>query len=110
MSGLWADLKLAIRVLKRAPGFSFAVITALVLGIGPNTAIFSVVYATLLAPLPYPDPGQLVMVWSKAPNGDRSGVSPGDYLAWKNSATSFQYLDPFSPRLYNLSTVDEPLR
>jgi putative ABC transport system permease protein len=80
------------------------------LGIGPNTAIFSVVHATLLAPLPYPDPGQLVMVWSKAPSGNRSSVSVGDYLEWKASATSFQYLEPFSARLFNLSAIDEPLR
>ncbi len=110
MSVLWFDLRFAVRGLLKARGLSAAAIAALVLGIGPNTAIFSVVYATLLAPLPYPDPGQLVMVWSKTPSGDRSSVSPGDYLQWKESATSFQYLEPFSPRPFNLSTIDEPLR
>ena len=98
MSVLWSDLRFAVRGLMKARGFSIAAITALALGIGPNTAIFSVVYATLLAPLPFPEPHQLVMVWSKAPSGDRSAVSPADYLAWKESATSFQYLEPFSPR------------
>ena len=110
MSVLWSDLRFAVRGLMKARGFSIAAITALALGIGPNTAIFSVVYATLLAPLPFPEPHQLVMVWSKAPSGDRSAVSPADYLAWKESARSFQYLEPFSPRLFNLSTPDEPLR
>jgi putative ABC transport system permease protein len=110
MSVLWSDVRLAVRGLLKAPGFSAAAIAALVLGIGPNTAIFSVVYATLLAPLPYPHPEQLVMVWSKTPSGDRSSVSPGDYLAWKESATSFEYLEPFSPRPFNLSTIDQPLR
>ena len=110
MSVLWSDLRFAVRGLMKARGFSIAAITALALGIGPNTAIFSVVYATLLAPLPFPEPHQLVMVWSKTPKGDRSGVSPGDYLAWKETAKSFQYLEPFSPRLFNLSTIDEPLR
>ncbi len=110
MSVLWFDLRLAIRGLVKAPGLSGAAIVALMLGIGPNTAIFSVVHATLLAPLPYPDPGQLVMVWSKTPSGNRSGVSVGDYLEWKTSATAFQYLEPFSARLFNLSTIDEPLR
>ena len=110
MSVLWSDLRLAVRALMKARGFSLAAIGALALGIGPNTAIFSVVYATLLAPLPFPNPDQLVMVWSKTPSGVRSGVSPGDYFAWKDSATSFQYLEPFSPRLFNLAAPDEPLR
>ena len=105
-----SDLRFAVRALRKAPGFSAAAIAALLLGIGPNTAIFSVVYATLLAPLPYPEPEQLVMVWSKTPSGDRSSVSPGDYLVWKETATSFRYLEPFSPRPFNLSTIDEPLR
>jgi putative ABC transport system permease protein len=110
MRVLWFDIRFALRGLTKAPGFSVAAVAALALGIGPNTAIFSVVYATLLGPLPYPDPNQLVMVWSKAPSGVRASVSPGDYLAWKESATSFQYLEPFSPRAFNLATLDEPLR
>jgi putative ABC transport system permease protein len=110
MSVLSSDLRSAIRALRKAPAFSAAAIAALALGIGPNTAIFSVVYATLLAPLPFPNPDQLVMVWSKTPSGGRSSVSPGDYLAWKESSTSFRYLEPFSPRQFNLSTIDEPLR
>ncbi len=110
MSALSSDLRFAVRGLMKAPGFSLAAIAALALGIGPNTAIFSVVHATLLAPLPFPNPGQLVMVWSKTPPGVRSAVSPGDYLAWKESATAFQYLEPLSPRSFNLAAPDEPLR
>ena len=72
MSVLWSDLRFAVRGLMKARGFSVAAIAALALGIGPNTAIFSVVYATLLAPLPFPEPDQLVMVWSKTPSGVRS--------------------------------------
>jgi putative ABC transport system permease protein len=108
MSMLWSDLRLAVRGLTKAPGFSVTAIAALALGIGPNTAIFSVVYATLLAPLPFPQPDQLVMVWSKTPAGGRNTVSSGDYLAWKESATSFQYLEPFSPRAFNLATIVAP--
>ena len=110
MKGLWGDLRVAVRGLAKARGLSLAAIAALALGIGPNTAIFSVVYATLLAPLPFPNPDQLVMVWSKTPSGVRSAVSPGDYLAWKESAKSFQYLEPFSPRPFNLATPEEPQR
>jgi putative ABC transport system permease protein len=110
MSVLWSDVRLAVRGLMKAPGFSVAAIAALALGIGPNTAIFSVVYATLLAPLPYAEPDQLVMVWSKTPAGVRNNVSSGDALAWKEAATSFQYLEPFTSRAFNLATSDEPMR
>jgi putative ABC transport system permease protein len=110
MSVLWSDLRFAVRGLMKAPGFSVAAIAALALGIGPNTAIFSAVYATLLAPLPFPEPDQLVNVSSKTPSGVRNSVSPGDYLAWKESATSFQYLEASTHGLFNLATPDEPLR
>src|SRR5919198_1191066 len=79
------DLRFTIRGLLRSPGFSLAVIAALALGIGPNTAIFSIVYATLLGPLPYPDPDQLVLVWSQV-RGNRDLTSPADYLDWKEQA------------------------
>jgi putative ABC transport system permease protein len=96
-------------MLMKAPAFSLAVIGALALGIGPNTAIFSIVYATLLAPLPYANPDQLVLIWSKV-RGTRDATSPADYLEWKKQATSFQYLEPFLPRGFNLSTPEAPQR
>jgi putative ABC transport system permease protein len=110
MTVLWSDLRLALREVMKAPGFSLAAIAALALGIGPNTAIFSVVHATLLAPLPYAEPDQLVMLWSKSPSGGRNNVSSGDALAWKEAATSFQYLEPFTSRAFNLASNEEPLR
>ena len=60
-----ADLKYALRQLRRSPGFALTAILTLALGIGATTSIYSVTYATLLAPLPYPKPGQLVMVGPK---------------------------------------------
>ena len=110
MSVLWSDLRLGVRQAMKAPGFSLAAIATLALAIGPNTAIFSVVHATFLAPLPFADPDQLVMIWSKSPSGGRSTVSPGDAYAWKEAATSFSHLDPFTSRMFNLSTDTEPLR
>jgi putative ABC transport system permease protein len=103
------DFRFAVRGALRTPGFSLAVIAALALGIGPNTAIFSIVYATLLGPMPYPDPDQLVLVWSQV-RGNRDATSPADYLEWKEQATSFQYLEPILPRGFNLSTPEAPER
>ena len=109
MSVLWSDLRLAVRVLKKAPGFSLAVIIALALGIGPNTAIFSIVYATLLGPMPYPNPDQLVLIWSQV-RGSRDATSPAEYLEFKEHATSFQYLEPILARGFNLATPEAPER
>ena len=65
MNSFWRDVRFGTRLLLRDPGFTAAAVMAFALGIAANTAIFSVVYATLLAPLPYPEPDQLVMVWSR---------------------------------------------
>jgi putative ABC transport system permease protein len=107
---LWSDLKFAVRGLIGAPGLSAAAVVALALGIGPNTAIFSIVYATLLAPLPFPDPDELVRVSPMV--GDRQDrASPAEYLEWKERATSFQSLEAFWPgRALNLATPDAPER
>jgi putative ABC transport system permease protein len=109
MSTLWSDIRVAMRGLIKTPRFSLMAIAALALGIGPNTAIFSIVYGTLLAPLPFPQPDQLVMVWSK--EGDsRARTSPAEYLDWKQQAKSFQFLEPFWARQFNLATADAPER
>jgi putative ABC transport system permease protein len=107
---LWSDLKFAVRGLIGAPGLSAAAVLALALGIGPNTAIFSIVYATLLAPLPFPDPDQLVRV-SPMVGDSQSRTSPAEYLEWKERVTSFQSLEAFWPgRALNLATPDAPER
>ena len=82
---------------------------ALALGIAATTAIFSVVYATLLAPLPYPDPDQLVMVWSKI-QGNKNVSAAGDYLDWKQQSTVFQDLNAWTGRGVSLamSASDRP--
>jgi len=103
----WRDTRFALRGFRRSPGFTAVALLALMLGIGANTAIFSVVYAVLLAPLPYPEPDQLVMVWSKV-NGHRNSVSTGDYLDWKQQNSVFQDVGAWSGRTFNLATTGRP--
>jgi putative ABC transport system permease protein len=101
------DARYGVRMLRRNPGFTAVAVLALALGIAANTAIFSVVYATLLAPLPYPEPDQLVMVWSRIQN-NRNVSAAGTFLEWKRQATVFQDLNAFSGRSANLATADHP--
>lgn len=103
---IW-NLRYALRVLRRNPTLTAAVIATLTLGIGATTAIYTVVYATLLAPLPYPEPSQLVMVWSKV-NGHRYGISAGDFLEWQRQSKSFQELAAWTETSFNLATSEEP--
>ena len=105
---LLSELTFAVRGLIGAPGLSAAAVLALALGIGPNTAIFSLVYATVLAPLPYSNPDQLVRV-SPMVGEAQDRVSPAEYLEWKKRARSFQDLEAFSPgRTLNLAARDAP--
>jgi putative ABC transport system permease protein len=105
---LWSDLKSAVRGLIRTPWLSAAAVVALALGIGPNTAIFSIVYATMFAPLPYANPDQLVRV-SPMVGEVQDRVSPAEYLEWKRRAQSFQDLEAFRPgRTLNLAARDAP--
>ena len=94
-------------MLRKNPGLTAAVIATLMLGIGATTAIYTVVYAVLLAPLPYPHPEQLVMVWSKV-NGHNNGMSAGDFLDWKEQSKSFQQLAAWTGGSFNLATQDQP--
>jgi putative ABC transport system permease protein len=91
MANFWRDTVHGLRLLRRSPGFAGIAILALALGIGANTAIFSVVYGAMLSPLPYRDPGKLVVVWSTS-KGNHMGVSPADFLDWKRENTVFESL------------------
>jgi predicted permease len=109
MASLSRDARYGIRLLRKNPGFAAVAVFVLAVGIAANTAIFSVVYATLLAPLPFPNPDQLVMVWSKV-QGNRNGVAAGDFVEWKKQATSFQDLNAWTGRSLNLSSAEAPER
>ncbi|MGA9770973.1 MAG: ABC transporter permease [Blastocatellia bacterium] len=104
---LWQDLRYGFRMLSRNIGFSIVAVLTLGLGIGATTAIFSVVYATLFESMPFPNPDQLVMVWSKV-EGGRNVVSAGDYLEWKRRSTSFQSLEAWNGGTFNVATAQRP--
>ncbi len=101
------NLRYGFRGLRKSWGLTAAVVATLMLGVGATTAIYTVVYAVLLAPLPYPHPDQLVMVWSKVGGGD-NGMSAGDFLDWKEQSKSFQQLCAFTGSSFNLATQDQP--
>ena len=85
MDSLVSDLRYGLRLLRKSPGFAFVTILTLALGIGANTAIYSVVDAVLVRPLPYSDPERLVMVWEDASDISfpRNTPAPGNFASWK---------------------------
>jgi putative ABC transport system permease protein len=101
------SLHFAVRQWLKSPVFAVTAALTLALGIGANTAIFTVVYATLLAPMPYPEPDQLVMVWSKIQD-DRNVIAAQDFVDWKNQNKVFQDLNAFTGGSFNLATKDQP--
>jgi predicted permease len=107
MQTLLQNLRFSLRLLGRNPGLTITILLTVALGIGANTAIFTVDYATLLAPLPFPQPNQLVMVWSSI-QGNRNGVAAGDFSDWKQQNTVFSDLNAWSGTSFNIATKDQP--
>jgi predicted permease len=107
------DVRYAVRVLLQRPGFTCAVIAVLALGIGANSAIFSVVNGVLLRPLPYRDPGRLVQVWHVPPPAGfpgmtRFAVSPANYEDWERQNHVFEHMAIIRFRSLNISGTTEP--
>ena len=107
MKTLRQNARYSIRLLRKNPGFTLIAAITLALGIGANTAIFSVIYAVLLAPMPYPAPDQLVMVWSKI-QGNNNVVAAGDFLDWKQQNKAFQDINAWTGGTFNLATPEQP--
>jgi putative ABC transport system permease protein len=102
MSELLQDLRYALRTLRKAPGFAAIAMLTLALGIGSSTAIFSLVNATLLRELPYPDADRIVRVYETTPMG-RSTVSPPDFTDWRAEADAFAGMAAYHPSTYTLT-------
>jgi putative ABC transport system permease protein len=108
---LLQDFRFGLRMLRKSPAFAVTAILMLGLGIGANTAIFSVVNAVLLRPLPFPSPQQLVRLESTvAATGQPGGLSYLDFLDWRKQATAFQSIAVLNQRGFALSGVGNPVR
>jgi putative ABC transport system permease protein len=101
------NLFYALRMLRKNPWLTATMVLTLALGIGATTAIYTVVYATFLAPMPYPHPEQLVVVWSKI-QGFRNVVAAQDFLDWQQQSKSFQGLEASTRTSFNLAGKQEP--
>jgi predicted permease len=104
------DVKFAFRQLLKNPGFTAVAVLTLALGTGANTAIFSVVNAVLLKPLPYEQPGQLVQLFEAPRPGRQNAVSPGVFLDWREQGTSFEGLAAYNSVVLNFTGAGEPER
>ncbi len=108
MDSLWKDLRFAVRVLWKSPSFSGIALLALVLGIGANTAIFSVVNAVLLRPMPFPDATRLVMVWEASPRTSKNNVANPQNLAdWQKRNRSFEKMAAYIPFQQTMSVTGD---
>jgi len=113
LDSLTRDARHAVRLLLKSPAFSITAIAILGLGIGANAAIFSVVNAVVLRPLPFPDSSRIVRVWHTPPREQFSGltrfsVSPANYLDWRAQNTAFERLAAYKARPANLTGRGEP--
>jgi putative ABC transport system permease protein len=112
MQNFWQDLRYAVRMLGQKPAFTLIVVLALAIGIGANTAIFSVVNAILLRPLPYKNPDRLAMIWMSNP---KLGVSEDwhsypNYADYKEQNQVFEDMAAFNNRSFNLTGTGDPVR
>ncbi len=110
MATFFQDFRYGLRMLAKNPGFTAVAVLTLALGIGANTALFSVINGVLLNPLPYGQPNQLVALYSKTPEFDESSISYPNFLDWVRDNHSFSALAAFRSDNFNLTGTGEPER
>jgi putative ABC transport system permease protein len=106
----WQDVRYGARMLAKNPGFTLVAILTLALGIGANTAIFSLVNAVLIRPLPFAEPERLVWTWGEFSGGNRASTSPPDFLDYRAQNRSFEELAATYFNSFNLTGAGEPER
>lgn len=111
MDSLLKDIRFGVRGLVKRPGFTAIAVITLALGIGANTAIFSVVNAVLLRPLPFKDPDQLMMLWERRANSGHANLplSGHEYAAFKERSNAFEAITLIQPNAYALTGHGDPL-
>ncbi|OHB65274.1 MAG: hypothetical protein A2Y77_00635 [Planctomycetes bacterium RBG_13_62_9] len=107
MGTLWQDIRFALRMLATSPGFALVVVLILALGIGANTAVFSVVNAVVLRPLPYADAGRLVTLMER-PRNVETGPVHGRFLLWREQNQVFEQMAAYSGRRIYITGIDAP--
>ena len=110
---VFSDLRHAFRTLFQSPAYALTCIAVLALGIGANTAIFSVVHSVILTSLPYPNPARLVFVWERFPNmpdppGGRIQVARRNYLEWKRQNSVFSDMAAFRELRLDETGIEHP--
>ena len=110
MDTVFQDLRYGVRMLFKARAVTAIAVLALTLGIGANTAIFSVINAVLIKPLPYPQPDRLVRIYEKSPQFDQMSVSYPNYLDWREQSQSFEHLSVFRRQGFNIAGAQGPER
>jgi putative ABC transport system permease protein len=110
MNAVLQDIRYGLRLLVKRPGFTFVAIITLALGIGANTAIFSVVNGVLLRPLPYRDANRIAVIQEISKEGKRIQVTAANFLDWRNQSTVFEHLAAILQRTANLAGTDDAER
>src|ERR1700722_113545 len=110
MQTIWQDVRYALRMLGKNPGFAIVAVLTLALGIGANTALFSIVNGVLLSPLPYEQPDRLVALYSKTAEFKYSSISYPNFLDWQRYNTTFTALGAFRSDTFNLTGMGDAER
>jgi len=110
VDSLWSDLRSAWRSLRRRPGANAAIVATLALGIGANTAVFSVVGGVLLRSLPFPESERLVRIWESGPRGDQRNVAEANFADWLEAARGFEALALYQGQSSAISAAGQAVR
>src|ERR671925_704601 len=110
MNSFWQDLRYGLRLLTKNPGFTSVAVLTLALGIGANSALFSVVNGVLLNPLPFSNAKDLVAVYSRTGTFREMSISYPNFLDWQKDNHSFAYLGASRTDDFNMTGLGEPER